>query len=416
MSRSKRQRVLITLILLLTAVGFNAFGNEVDSTLRPASPQILGQGGSVVATASGYDALFSNPAGFASSEDSLTFYSSSFWLYANPLQAFLALVDSDSSALQNFMEDQITSGGFGFGSADGLGYVVKGFGLGGVITIDTYAWGATTGTADGDLAVTLAFIGGYAHPFKINGAIVKIGADIRPMIRVLAPVDHQTMLDFINALQSPANPLATLNNKNALHGSAIAIDLGVIVESGGLRWGLAVRDFLGTRFRYSQDPFGDMLVSLRETGRFPTGGVAVNDYVVPMDISSGFAYDFDFPSSKVLTDLVVHWSLSDIVTVAMEERPPASVMHAGAELVLYSRWKLRAGFNQGYLTFGTGIRVWLLDFNLAFFTREMGVLSTNRANPGLTLEVAFRRQGKRSGRQSADDLQTDSSAEPDLSQ
>ena len=402
MSRSKGQTILVALILLLMGGVFSAFGVEIDSPLRPASPQILGQGGSVVATASGYDALFSNPAGFASSEGSFTFYTSTFWLYANPLQAFLALVDSDSSALQNFMEDQITSGGFGFGNADGLGYVGKGFGLGGVITIDTYAWGATTGAAAGDLVVTLAFIGGYAYPFKINDAIVKIGADIRPMIRIRAPVDHPTMLDFIDALQSPANPLATLNSADALHGSALGIDLGVIVEWGGLRWGLAIRDFLGTRFRYTQDPFGDMLVSLRETGRFPTGGVSVDGYVVPMDISSGFAYDFDFENSKVVTDLVVHWSLSDIVTVAMEERPPASVMHAGAELELYNRWKLRAGFNQGYLTFGTGIQVWLLDFNLAFFTREMGILSTNRANPGMTLEVAFRRQGKGSGRKSAE--------------
>ena len=407
MYRSKVQTILIALILLLSAVGFNAFGDKIDSPLRPASPQILGQGGCVVATASGYDALFSNPAGFASSEGSFTYYTSSFWLYANPLQAFLALVDPASSALQTFMEDQITAGGFGFGNADGLGYVGRGFGLGGVITIDTYAWGATTGAVEGDLAVTLAFIGGYAYPFKIKDAIMKIGADIRPMIRILAPVDHPTMLDFINALQSDTNPLATLNSVDALHGTAIGIDFGVIVESGGLRWGLSVRDFLGTRFRYIRDPFGDMLVSLRETGRFPTGGVSVDGYVVPMDISSGFAYDFDFGNSRAVTDLVVHWSLSDIVTVVMEERPPASVMHAGAELELYNRWKLRAGFNQGYLTFGTGIQVWLLDFNLAFFTREMGVLATNRANPGMTLEVAFRRQGKKRDRKSA---------EPDLPQ
>jgi len=400
--------MLIALILLLMGRVFSAFGSEIDSPLRPASPQILGQGGCVVATASGYDALFSNPAGFVSSEGSFTYYTSSFWLYANPLQAFLALVDSDSSALQDFMEDQLTSGGFGFGNADGIGYVGRGFGLGGVITIDTYAWGAPLpDPAVGDLVVTLAFIGGYAYPFKIKDAIVKVGADVRPMIRIRAPVDRLTMQDFIDALQSPANPLATLNSKNALHGTAIGIDFGVIVESGGLRWGLSVRDFLGTRFRYIQDPFGDMLVSLRETGRFPTGGVSVDGYVVPMDISSGFAYDFDFGNSRAVTDLVVHWSLSDIVTVVMEERPPASVMHAGAELELYNRWKLRAGFNQGYLTFGTGIQVWLLDFNLAFFTREMGVLATNRANPGMTLEVAFRRQGKKRDRKSA---------EPDLPQ
>jgi hypothetical protein len=357
----------------------------------------------VVATAGGYDALFSNPAGFASPEGSFTFYTSSFWLYTNPLQAFVALVDSDSSALQEFMEDELTSGGFGFGNADGIAYVGRGFGVGGLITFDTYAWGADLVSAAGDLAVTVAFIGGYAYPFKIREATVKVGADVRPMIRILAPVDYDVMSDFVNALRSDVSPLDTLNSKDALHGTAIGIDLGVIVESGGMSWGLAVRDFLGTRFKYRQNPFGDILVSLRESGRFPSGGPTVDDYLVPMDVSFGFGYDFDFPDSKVLTDLVVHWSLSDIVTMVTRERPPASLLHAGAEMELYDRWKLRAGVNQGYLTFGTGISVWLLDCNLAFFSREMGTLSDDRANPGLTLEIAFRREGKGRVRKSAEE-------------
>ena len=397
MPRIRLKTSFIILSVCLTMGVLRPVHADYEPQLQPASPQILGQGGSGVATASGYSALFSNPAGFASPEGSLTFYTSTFWLYANPFRAFLALVDSDSSALQDFMEEELTAGGFGFGNADGAGYVGRGFGVGGLITIDTYAWGSTTGTASGDLVVTLAFIGGYAYPFKIKDSVIKVGADIRPMIRIRAPVDHPTLVDFIDALQSDANPLATLNSADALHGTALAIDLGVIVESGGLRWGLAVRDFLGTRFRYRQDPFGDILVSIRESFRFPKGGVSVDGYRVPMDISSGFAYDFDFGGSKVLTDLVVYWALSDLVTVVLEDRPPASLLHAGAELELYKRWKLRAGFNQGYLTLGTGISVWLLDFNLAFFSREMGTLSDSRSNPGMSLEVAFRRDSERAG-------------------
>ena len=294
--RQNREQIILVALLLFLAVGVTAFA-EVDSPLRPASPQILGQGGSAVATASGYEALFSNPAGFVSSEGSVTFYTSSFWLYANPLQAFLALVDSDSSALQSFMEDQLTSGGFGFGNADGIGYVGRGFGVGGLICIDTFAWGADTLSAEGNLVVTVAFIGGYAFPIKIKNAIVKFGVDFRPMIRIRAPVDHTTMVDFVDALQSDANPLATLNSAEALHGTGLGIDLGVIVEWEELRWGLAVRDFLNTRFKYSRDPFGDILVSLRETGTFPKGGAVEDGYFVPMDISTGFAYDFDFGNS-----------------------------------------------------------------------------------------------------------------------
>ena len=408
MRQNKGQKILVALLLFL-AVGATALA-EVDPPLRPASPQILGQGGSAVATASGYEALFSNPAGFVASkgEGSITFYTSSFWLYAEPLRAFLALVDRDSSALQDYVDDQLESGGFGFGNADGIGYVGRGFGVGGVITIDTYL---PDSAAEGDLSVTLAFIGGYAFPIKIKDAVLKFGVDFRPMIRILAPVDYTIIQDFVDALQSDANPLDNLNSEDALHGTALGIDLGVIVEWKELRWGLAVRDFLNTRFRYTEDPFGDILVSLRETGAFPKGGAAVDNHFVPMDISTGFAYDFDFGDSKKITDLVLYWALSDIVTVVMEERPPAGVLHAGAELELYGRWQLRGGFNQGYLTFGTGIQFWLLDLNVAFFSREMGNLSTNRANPGMTMELAFRREGGRRDREKREGSRRDRKSE-----
>lgn len=391
--RKMKTRVIILIVCLAMGTASPAVA-DYDPQLRPASPQILGQGGWPVATVSGWDALFVNPAGFASPEGSLTFYTSTFWLYANPFRAFGALVDSSSSALQDFMEDELTSGGFGFGNCDGVGYVGRGFGVGGLISIDAFSWGPDTLTADGDLAVTVAVIAGYAYPFKIRESVVKVGVDLRPMIRILAPLTYDTLVDFMDALKSSANPLDNLNSELALHGTAIGIDLGVIVESGGLRWGLAVRDFLGTRFRYREDTFGDILVSIRETFRRPSGGATVDDHLIPMDISTGFAYDFDFGTSKTVTDLVVYWSLSDIVTAVLEDYPPASILHAGAELELYERWKLRAGFNQGYLTLGTGISVWLLDFNLAFFSRETGELSTSRSNPGMSLEMAFRRDSE----------------------
>ncbi len=321
MPRNKGQKILIILILFLAIGGSRPAQAEIDPPFRPASPQILGQGGYPAATASGYDALFVNPSGFASSGGSFTFYGSSFWLYADPLPALRAIVDPDSSALQNFIEDQMTSGGFGFGSSDGIGYVGRGIAAA-LITIDAYLWGATVGTAAGELTLTLAFISGFAYPFQVKEARVILGMDVRPMIRIRAPIDHLVMQDFLDALRSEGNPLTNLNSTDALRGYALAIDLGALVEGGGLRWGVAIRDFLGTRFNYRMDPFGDILTSLRENGGFPTGGAAVDDHLIPMDVSSGFAYNFDFGDSKVVTDLVLHWGLCDIVTVAAQRPPP----------------------------------------------------------------------------------------------
>ena len=52
-----------------------------------------------------------------------------------------------------------------------------------------------------------------------------------------------------------------------------------------------------------------------------------------------------------------------------------------------------------------------MDFNIAFFTREVGNLSTARANRGMTAELAFRQHSvgqRRAYRQEATGEGTDS--------
>jgi hypothetical protein len=388
------KKSFIIVLLLLSSV-YAALAVP-DAPLRPMNPQIFGQGGSLVATADGWTTLFSNPAGFASKEGTATFYATSFWVYTNPLPLLQAIFNPNASALQNFVDDQMISGGFGFGSMDGFGYVGKNFAAALVINIDAYLWGATVAAAAGELIFNVVFIGGYAYPFQLKDATLTLGFDIRPMLRIQAPIDELVMQDIIGSLSSATNPLATLNGYNTLHGVAIAIDLGAMIKRDGLTWGITIRDFLGTRFSYREDPFGDILVSIRDSFSFPSGGTAVDDHYIPMDISTGFGYTFDFGiRKKGITELVLHWGLSDIFTVVSQKLPPASMLHAGAELELSERFHFRTGFNQGYITFGMGAKVWLLNFNLAYFTREKGNLTTTRPNSGLSLELAVRREGPR---------------------
>ena len=47
--------------------------------------------------------------------------------------------------------------------------------------------------------------------------------------------------------------------------------------------------------------------------------------------------------------------------------------HLGLEKsVLFDIVKLRGGLNQGYVTAGFGIDVWLVKFNYAYYTQELG--------------------------------------------
>ncbi len=388
---NKRHVITATVFLIaLITGGLFAEDTFVDSPLLPVSPEVLGQGGSFVANAHGYNALFHNPAGFAGEEGSFTALSSSAWVYANPYNAFQAMGNSDSSTLISFVEDEITAGGFGFGFSEGIGYVGRGVGLGAVLNVDSYLWGPTTLGAVGCMDATLAFIGGLALPINLFGIKIYLGADLRPMIRIHAPLDYTVMFDMIDALQNGGNPLEALNTVDALHGYAFGLDLGAIAELGDLRFGISVRDFLGTRFAYKENEFADIVSSLRSTGGFPAVGTGVDDYVIPMDVRVGVSYHLDFKYLSSVFDPVVHASLNDLIGLIRDERSPWTLLHVGTEIGLFRFLKLRGGFNQGYVTLGAGADLSIFELNAALFTREMGKHIGDRPNAGMTVEAAIR--------------------------
>jgi len=386
----QKRRAIITLFLLSISAALLAADYRIDEPFVPACPEVLAQGSSFTANARGFPALFTNPAAFASKEGSTTLYSSSAWLYANPTRALLAVTDPDSAALVNFVEEEITGGGFGFGSADGIGYVGNGIGISALINIDAYLWGSTLPAAAGILCITMAYIAGYAVPLEISRTTIMLGADIRPMIRIRAPIDHQVMLDFLGALQSGGNPLANLNSADALHGYAIGLDAGGILERGGFRLGFSMRNILGSRFKYTQDPFGDIIASLRDSGGFPVGGTPVNDYRIPLDFNVGAAYRLRFRKTRLLNSLSLHLSVNDVISTIRERRPPLELLHLGTEIELFRFLKLWAGLNDSYPTFGFGVQLWVLDLNAAVFTREVGTNLWDRPSPGIVMEAAIR--------------------------
>jgi hypothetical protein len=253
----------------------------------PVSPEVLAQGGSFTANAEGFQALFHNPAAIASERKSFTFLTASSWVYANPARLFGSLpMSGDAQALADFMEGEITTGGFGMGSGLGLGYVGRGLGLGAVLNVDSYLWGPTTLGATGRLTADLQFVAGFA--LKTLGDRLWLGADVRPLIRLAVPVDYDSMFGFFDAMQSGGDPLAALESAPALYGFGFGVDLGALLVLGGLRIGLSVRDFLGTSIIYRQNTFGAVLESLRKTGGFPSGGSALaEDPVSPWSSAWG---------------------------------------------------------------------------------------------------------------------------------
>lgn len=383
--------IIIILILFSFTLAYSTDSSLLEKPFVPVSPQIMGQGGAFIAGAHGYNALFYNPAGFARSEGSFTITDTTVWVYANPARFMDSIGNAGTEEITNFVNQEITTGGLGYGFSQGIGYVGGGLGLGAAFIMDSYIYGPTALGAEGDITFTLGFIAGLGVPVNLLGIKFNLGADIRPMIRLHAPFAHDTVLDLLNAAMSGGDLLASFSSVNAMHGFGLGLDLGAIAELGNLNVGLSIRDFLGTSFKYTENSFGTIMDSLASSGSFPDSGTEVTeDYHIPMDVGVGVAYYPDWGLMSALIEPSFYADLQDVIGVIRDKRSPWALLHMGTEVRVLSFLKLRAGLNQGYITLGGGIELLFLDLNFALFTREMGKHLGDRPNSGITIEGAIR--------------------------
>jgi hypothetical protein len=362
----------------------------------PLSPEVMGMGGAFIADTHGYNSFFFNPAGFSRDQGSFTLLDASSWIYSRPDQLFglvgqsLAGTSSPQSIF-NFVNDQVTTGGLGLGASLGIGYVGNGLGLGLVIIEDSMLYGQTLGGLRGDFTATVGFIGGLSVPLDLWGFKIHLGGDIRPMIRIHAPLDNVSAVPVFLALATGGDAFAVLNTAKALYGAGIGIDLGAIAELGWFTLGLSVRDLGGTQFKYNTASFGTVMSNLGSQFRFP-GGTAVTDdqYVIPMDIAFGIGFHPDMGTFNRFVDPSISLDMHDLMGALAGTSSVWTLLHAGAELKLMSLFALRAGLDQGYLTFGAGLKLLVLDINFAVFTRELGTYIGDQPNAGATLNFAIR--------------------------
>lgn len=382
------------MVLVCGGLAFSATIAEIP--FLPMSPQVMGKGGSFIADAHGYDSFFYNPAGFSRSGGSFTLLSTTAWAYSRPDELFgvgeqLLGGTSTPGSILNFMNKQVTTGGFGIGLSAGVGYVGNGLGLGVMIIEDSMLYGPTLLGASGDLTATIGFIGGLAVPLDVLGFKVHVGGDIRPMIRVHAPLSNSVALGMLNGLANGQDLLSPLNNADAFYGVGIGIDLGAIAELGWFTFGLSVRDLGGTQFKYNTSTFGTLTSTLGSQLKFPAGtAVTADQYVIPMDVGLGFAFHPDLGSLRYFIDPSFSVDLRDLGGALGGTRSIWSLLHGGAELKLINMFTLRAGLNQGYLTIGAGVKLLVLDLNFALFTRELGAYIGDRPSAGATLDMAIR--------------------------
>jgi hypothetical protein len=386
-----KKTIVTTLALMIAAV--MAFAAE-EEPFTPLIPQIMGQGGSLNASAQGYTSFFTNPAGFSRSPGELTIAADT-WVCVRPDRLMtLGMSLGGSAAPQtdvlSFINDEVTGGGFGVGALAGVGWAGKGLGIGAFLMIDSYLWGPTLLGITGDLTATAAFILGVSVPLHLGPFTIHAGGDLRPMIRIRTLVDSAVAGNLIMGIAEGEDLFAALNSSEALHGMGLALDLGIIAELGGLSFGVSARDFGGTTFSYGSSEFGTVMESMMNSMRLPEGTAVADPYTVPMDLSAGVAFHPDMGRLKWLVDPTIHMELSDVIGVIRDQRTPWTLLHIGAQAKLLSVLIVEAGLDQGYLTAGAGVHLLFLDAQVAMFTRELGEHIGDRPSSGLSLEVAIR--------------------------
>jgi hypothetical protein len=391
-----RKSLVIGALISLLGSGIAFAETIAEIPFLPMSPQVMGQGGAFIADAHGYDSFFYNPAGFSRGGGSFTLLSATTWVYSRPDeliglgQKYSAGTGSSSSTL-SFLNNQVTAGGFGIGASAGIGYVGNGLGLGMMIIEDSYVYGPDLMGAQGDLTATVGFIGGLSVPFDVMGFKLHVGGDLRPMIRLHAPISNTVANGMLTALADGNDLLSPLNSADAFYGVGVGIDLGAIAELGWFTFGLSVRDLGGTQFKYNKSTFGTFSSTFGSSLRFPGGtSVTADQYVIPMNVGLGAAFHPDLGNLKNWVDPSLSVDLQDLGGVLGGSNSIWYALHGGAECKLLNMFALRAGLNQGYLTFGAGMKLLVLDLNFALFTQELGAHLGDQPRAGATLDVAIR--------------------------
>lgn len=385
---------------------------ENDVPFGWQSPEVMAQGGSFTAVASGFNSLMTNPAGFAMSKTykyiesengdgervvekkekgEVTILGVLPYAMVNPftLQADLeAGGEFSEDAIIDAVLNQSSTNGIGAGAQVGFGYVGYGFGFGLVNTVDMmFPQTDNILGINGDVTITSAFVGGYAHKFHLGALNLAVGADIRPMWRVKArDISINTVLGLLSG-DSEGVDLASID---ALTGFAIGFDAGAIAELGMFSFGVSFRDIGHTRYLYNQTNLEDLMADPMSGAEY--GGL---EYITPMTMRIGAAIHPDLGRLSKLIDPKAHVEyvipMVNPDDIADYEAQSFWVnLHAGAEVRLLSFLSLRGGYSSGYLSAGFGLDLFIAELNAALYSIETGTRSGSNQQMGASVELAFR--------------------------
>ena len=375
------KRILSLLALLVLLSGALCAENVPYSSLVPKTAKSMAMGGVFTAVPTSEFSFFGNPAGFASKKSTLMFPSVDAWAYFRPTGSNIStLAASDSSSfMTNAFNLMAQNGGTGGGASVGMGFVLKGLGVGLFATTDEYAEGSSPASGVLHSETELSSIIGLGLPIQLGDLRLNVGGDLRPFYRIsLQDVALTTVID---------NPSPDKLYADAFFG--VAMDLGATLQLGPVTLGLSLRD-IAPSYAISSDTLTNVLASL-QNGALPAASANANAAVFTPNVTAGLAW-----SPKVapgLFDPTLYFELQNPVSVFKEGAGIGSALnliHTGAELKFLNFIMLRGGLNRGWLSAGAGLKLLFIDLNAAVFTEELGALPGDKPRSGLAIQAAIR--------------------------
>ncbi len=351
----------------------------------PSSARMGALGGPHAASVSGLDAIFENPAAFATAEAE---FSASALVFnpSGPIFDIAGLALGGPGRIISGISSLFDDKGRFFAQADLLGplsfgYVGKGLGFGlfnrSVATVNA----SSLLSLALDVSEQLLLAGGYAYRIALGTRNV-LDLGIMPKGFITANVGERMSLTKLMSL---------VDNPSAL------LDLPMTMVSGvgfdvGLRWsldnvlavGLVARDAYSPAMVTRYQGLGAFLASPMQA-KLGESAYAV----VPPDLAVGLAFE---PRHAILDSLGAHIVfLVDYVDLLDLLKPlprnPILNLGLGLELTLLDILSLRAGVKDALPTAGLGVDLAAFEFSLAMFGRELG--SEPGSRPLFNLLVAL---------------------------
>lgn len=362
-----------------------------NSPLEWKSPMLMGQGGSSTANVRGYEALFTNPAGFRTEKGEFNIMT---------LQAgwdgrlFRFSETLDQQDFWSAVLEQLNDNGFGAGFQSSFGYVGKGLGLGGFVSFDLYFPKVeTVAGVSGDALITFGLVGGYALDFELGDWDLRVGADIRPMYRYfLNDFTAKTLLESIVSQNNDGEGEETSGTITLpyLQGFGFGFDFGVQADYKFLTLGLSLRDIATNFFFYD----GDMTIKGGSIDMI-SRDISATKYSTPMTLRLGAAVNPDLGDLSKILDPLAHVEMvlpmvNDEDFIDYKFGSLWTKLNFGVELTLLSFAALRAGLNGGYPTLGFGFDLPVFKMNFALYGQEKGTYAGNSPSVGGGLEFSFR--------------------------